>query len=310
MSHSSTPFARSRAMPPPRARRCGGPWVGLCLALAWGSLALGLAAAAAGAAQTRDEHAEPVTYSVRPGTLVFACGGFVGDCHVRHFTGTLTLAPLESGAAIVGSSLGFVTESGSVLPFPREGDLQLTELIGMQHGGQLAFDSPPESRQTVELVLTPVDVSLPGDAPFTRVLEGFYDEGCCDRFHIQFGNVVLIPDSGLTSLDLHAGRFHALVEWEGPGGQAGIGHPIPLDEQSGYFWFSRPDNPEVFVKVLEACDISGRYWIFVGGLTNLGVRVSIFDELVDFAYGVTNPLGRPFQTFIDTRGFPCEVALP
>ena len=48
-------------------------------------------------------------------------------------------------------------------------------------------------------------------------------------------------------------------------------------------------------------------YLVAGGLTNLGVEISFFDEQVDFAIAAKNHLGTPFVTFIDTIGFPCEA---
>jgi hypothetical protein len=208
---------------------------------------------------------------------------------------------------VVDSDLELVTAGGHANPFPQPGDLQLTELEGKTTDAQrIVLTSPVGSFQTVELTLTPF-VGEPG-SPGGLILDGFYDEGCCDRFRIDLGNVVLRPDSSVTSLDLHDRRFRVVAHWRASAGRSGDGHPVALDHASGYFWFFQPDNPEVFVKVLDACAVNGRYWLFAGGLTNLGVDLSFFDDRVDFAIPVTNPLGRKFATFIDTTGFPCDAA--
>jgi hypothetical protein len=255
----------------------------------------------------------PVVYRVRPGTVVQACGGFAFHCEAWHLRGTLEVSfeqhdhvSIVIENAIVDSHLELVTAAGHATPFPHPGDLPLTALLGSSEGAQLVFESPMGSLQTARLTLTPF-VLEPGGFEGGLLLGGFYDEGCCDRFRIDLGNVVLRPDRGVASLDLHGGRFHVVAHWQASRGRGGDGQPVALDHASGYFWFFQPDNPEVFVKILDACALSGRYWLFAGGLTNLGVDISFVDDWNDFAIPVVNPRGRKFATFIDPVGFPCDA---
>ena len=58
-------------------------------------------------------------------------------------------------------------------------------------------------------------------------------------------------DVGAEPLLLGGGRFEVRVAWEGPGGGRGVGRPMPLTDDTGYFWFFAPDNVELMVKVLD-----------------------------------------------------------
>jgi hypothetical protein len=254
--------------------------------------------------------AAPTTYHVRPGSVVLACGGFAGSCHVWQLRGALEVFDGHTGhldvtlpPAIVSSQLELVTESGHASPFPAAGDLRLEELEGSSNGGQLRFESKPGGHQTAELVLVPFRDGL--DVTGGYVLDGFYDEGCCDRFRIDFGNVVLRPRRVEGALDFHRGRFRATATWRTAAGKAGSAHPVAIDDESGYFWFFTPGNTEVFVKILDACAKNGRFWIFAGGLTNLGVEITLRDEHLGIAMPIVNPVGRRFETFVDTVSFPC-----
>jgi hypothetical protein len=256
----------------------------------------------------------PVTYRVRPGTVVAACGSIAFHCETWQLRGTIGVFHQHHdhdgvlGPSIVDADLELVTASGHVMPFPHQGDLPLTELSGSADHERLLFESPAGSRQTVEISMAPIS-----NAPLSAdglVLDGFYDEGCCDRFRIDLGNVVLRPDRGGAALDLHGARFHVVARWRASGGRAGEGRPVALDRASGYFWFFQPENPEVFVKVIDACAVNGRYWLFAGGLTNLEVELGFFDDRSDFAIPSINPLGQKFATFVDTVGFPCNPAAP
>ncbi len=46
---------------------------------------------------------------------------------------------------------------------------------------------------------------------------------------------------------------------------------VELTDETGCFWFTREDNLEVFLKVLDGCAITDCYWVFVAGLTNVEV---------------------------------------
>ena len=48
---------------------------------------------------------------------------------------------------------------------------------------------------------------------------------------------------------------------------------VILTPQSGYFWFFDPDNVEVTVQVLDGRAVNGQLWLFVTGMTDLGVTV-------------------------------------
>lgn len=247
--------------------------------------------------------AQPITgpYSVRPGTIVTACGGLLPRCEVLPLTGSLVFEQTENGPAIASSNL----EMGS-WPFPAPDDLQLTELLGSGSSQSLTFDSPGDSFQGVHFELGAFEENFFDDKPEGLIWNGFYDEGCCDRFVISFGNVVLRPEPAFGALAFHGRRFSVDAFWRDASGGSGQGTPVQLDDQSGYFWFFEPKNPELFVKVLDACEPFGFYWVFVAGLTNLEVDVTVADERVDFVPVYNNPLGRDFVTVIDTQTFECE----
>jgi hypothetical protein len=204
--------------------------------------------------------------------------------------------------------LEVTTPGGFAAPFPGSSDLPLTALEGSDDGAPLRFVSPAGSAQTAELVLTPFRDGASASGGYA--ISGFYDEGCCDRFRIELGNVVLRADRAANALEFQGGRFRATATWRAASGRQGTGTPVAIDDASGFFWFFTPNNPEVFVKVLNACAINNRYWIFAGGLTNLGVQIAISDQRSDLVFPIINPLGSNFATFIDTSSFACETPVP
>lgn len=50
---------------------------------------------------------------------------------------------------------------------------------------------------------------------------------------------------------------------------------VQLTPESGYFWFFSPDNIEVPVKLLDGRSVNGHYWLFLSGMTDLGLTVTV-----------------------------------
>lgn len=109
------------------------------------------------------------------------------------------------------------------------------------------------------------------------------------------------PDAELVLHD----RFRITASWLVPGGAEGPGWAVRLSDQAGYFWFFAPDNPEITVKVLDACGLSGfdDYWVFAAGMTNVEVTLVVRDEVTGEERTWRQPGGRPFQPVQDTGHF-------
>ena len=109
-----------------------------------------------------------------------------------------------------------------------------------------------------------------------------------------------------TTLCLNGGRFRVRVAWTRTDGSSGPGMGVPLTGDSGYFWFFNAANIEIVVKVLNACAIApGRFWVFAGGLTNVGVELTVEDRQTGAVRTYTNTLGTPFAPLQDTAAFLC-----
>lgn len=117
-----------------------------------------------------------------------------------------------------------------------------------------------------------------------------------------------IPDS--SKLCLHDGRFSATAEYRDPGtGEWKPAAANSLTRETGYYTFLQPGNVEIFVKVLDACETSGRYWVYMGGATDLAVRVRVEHqpeaegEVRARDYETTRG---PFVAVRDNRAFACS----
>jgi hypothetical protein len=74
---------------------------------------------------------------------------------------------------------------------------------------------------------------------------------------------------------------------------------------TAFFWFYGLTNYELVVKVLDGCAVNDRYWVFIGGLTNQGYRVQVYDHLTDRSHDYTNTLGTRAPAVADTNAFDC-----
>ncbi len=102
------------------------------------------------------------------------------------------------------------------------------------------------------------------------------------------------------ALYLQDGRFSVQARWRTKDGNEGVGTPEVLTPESGWFWFFRPDNVEVLVKVLDACvDPYWHYWVFAAGMTDVEVTLTVTDTLTLEQKIYTRPMGVPFETLTD-----------
>jgi hypothetical protein len=125
---------------------------------------------------------------------------------------------------------------------------------------------------------------------------------------VHYDDLVFAPDLGCvddaTTLCLNDGRFRVNVAWRTPQGQAGAGNGVRLTGDTGYFWFFNSTNVEIVLKVLDACPTAfERYWVFIAGLTNVEVEITVVDTVADEERTYFNPLDRPFEPIQDTSAF-------
>jgi CSLREA domain-containing protein len=127
--------------------------------------------------------------------------------------------------------------------------------------------------------------------------------GACDIGAFELGDECL---SGGPTLCLNQSRFRVTARWRIGPGPSGDGLGIELTTDSGFFWFFDPDNVELTVKVLNGCTVNGSYWVFLSGLTNVEVTVTVTDTETGAVKTYLNPLDRRFRPVLDTQAFPCE----
>ena len=121
----------------------------------------------------------------------------------------------------------------------------------------------------------------------------------------QDGGGSCVPDE--RTLCLEDGRYAVRAWWEKPDGETGDAVAWPLTGDTGLYWFFEPSNVEMVLKVLDGCGINKHRWVFAGGLTDLGVKMTVTDTETGQEQRYGNPLGKAFQPVQDLEAFSCKA---
>lgn len=139
------------------------------------------------------------------------------------------------------------------------------------------------------------------------------DNGCCSPDDPAAGlvdsEVFDIAPAACEGLCLRGGQFEVTGQWT-TGESSGEAHPSTLTSETGGLWFFSPDNVEVVVKVLDGCAVNDHWWVFVTGLTDVGVTLRVTDVEGHRQRTYTNARGHAFVPITDTRAFSCSTTHP
>jgi hypothetical protein len=105
------------------------------------------------------------------------------------------------------------------------------------------------------------------------------------------------------TLCLSGGRFAVRATFAAAGGASGAARVVELTPDTGYLWFFSPTNVEAVIKVLNACPVNDRYWVFAGGLTDVHTVITVTDTDTGAVKTYTNPQGTAFRPIQDTGAF-------
>jgi hypothetical protein len=106
--------------------------------------------------------------------------------------------------------------------------------------------------------------------------------------------------SDADTLCLNHGRFKVEATFN-TNTSSGTAQVVKLTDETGYMWFFNANNVETVVKVLNACGVNNRYWVFAGGLTDQGVVLTVTDTVTQLSKTYTNPRGQVWVTITDTN---------
>ena len=102
------------------------------------------------------------------------------------------------------------------------------------------------------------------------------------------------------ALCLQNNRFQVAVTWRDFSGHTGTARATRLSEESGYFTFFDEANAEVFLKVLDACQLSGNYWVFDSHLSNVEYTITVTDTRTGQTRTIFNPLNHVAPSVLGT----------
>ena len=207
---------------------------------------------------------------------------------------------------VSGDRIGRLTPAGDIVEFPLpggaapygivagpDGNLWFTE-YGLDRLGRIT-----PSGVITEYPLTPGSSPVDITAGAGGVWVSEFNGGRIG--HVTFG----APPCGTdpSSLCLNGSRFEARISWSVPTqGTSGPGHPLQLTSDTGAYWFFTANNIEVIVKVVDGRAVNGRYWVFVGALTDVQYTLTVRDLATGVVKTYTHPQGT-LESFADTSAF-------
>jgi hypothetical protein len=96
------------------------------------------------------------------------------------------------------------------------------------------------------------------------------------------------------------GRFHVSVAFSvAENAEPRDASARLLTVDGAAFTFFDDGNPEVFVKILDGCDITGSYWLFVSGLTDLATETTLLDFVTGRTWVFRTRAGEAFSPILD-----------
>lgn len=112
---------------------------------------------------------------------------------------------------------------------------------------------------------------------------------------------VCTPSS--TVMCINNNRFAVSVDWTTSSGQSGTGTAIKYTADSGLFWFFGSDNIEMLIKVLNACPLNNKYWVFGAASTDVGYTVTVRDTKSGTVKTYSKNVGVAATAITDTNAF-------
>ena len=120
---------------------------------------------------------------------------------------------------------------------------------------------------------------------------------------------VAVGGCGAGALCLNGGRFLVTASWRVPSqGTSGVGVPVLLTGDTGYFWFFSSNNVELVVKVVDGSAFNGRFWFFSGALSDVEYTVQVTDTHTGAVRTYFNPQGT-LASRSDTAAFAVSTLL-
>jgi hypothetical protein len=164
--------------------------------------------------------------------------------------------------------------------------------------GNGAFDSAGSCGGAYETIGTspPIDVQVRGTMGIQ--IDQFDQTTAC----IKSDTVLCISNNNGDA------RFQLTVDFSHAGGASGSGQASIGTlgvTHGGSFWFFGQDNPEILVKVLNACGVNHKFWVFISAGTNVGFNLHVLDTVTSMSRTYSNTDGVAAVPVQDTSALPC-----
>jgi len=208
---------------------------------------------------------------------------------------------------ISASRIGRLTTAGALTEYPLPGGAGPYGIVTCSDHNLWFTESNRDliGRITPAGAITEFPIPTAGGSP-TEIASGpdgniWFTEFAGDkigRFSVQS---FCTPDA--TTLCLNNARFQVKVAWDvSDQGTSGVGHAMALTGDTGAFWFFTPNNIELAVKVVDGRSFNGRFWVFIGSLSDVEYHVTVRDLVTDHVNTYVNQQGT-LQSFADTAAF-------
>ena len=213
----------------------------------------------------------------------------------------------------IGNKIGRITRDGTITEFtvPTSGSEPLDIVAGPD--GNLWFTEEVANkigRITPAGVISEYVVPTAGALPFAIAAGPDGNLWFTEIGSLKVGRITTSGSPACTAdphtLCLDGGRFSVTADFQAAsGGPSAPARAVGLTNDTGYFWFFEPANIELVAKVLDGCGVNGAYWVFAGGLTNVGVELKVTDTRTEEVKSYSNALGTPFRPVQDPSAFVC-----
>ncbi|HEX4956340.1 MAG TPA: hypothetical protein VF017_23380 [Thermoanaerobaculia bacterium] len=206
---------------------------------------------------------------------------------------------LEPAVPVAGEPFLVTALASCPIYFPRL--FQLSPTTFASRGEQSAIGLPPpctlEPSYASPLVVEPLAA---GDYTLVLLADGFSGGS-----QLSFSFPFRVEPVSSEELTLRGGRFVLRTSWRTAVGLEGTGRAIGLTADTGAFWFFDPANLELMVKLVDGCGVNSHFWLLAGGLTDVGVTLTVEDTLTGVSRTWSNPVSTPFEPLQDVLAFPC-----
>ena len=103
---------------------------------------------------------------------------------------------------------------------------------------------------------------------------------------------------------LERGRFRVVAHWRDFQSREGDARTLPTTlDDTGLFWFFNEDNVELTVKVLNGCDVTGNFWVFISSGSTVEYEIEVTDTKTGARRTYDNDLGEIPELIADTSAF-------